>query len=119
MATGGNMRILDAQEQLVCDSEVSVAVLGKGRNFVLVPLQDRELDATELVETQSRGFFFCGVLGIKDGQPSAECSDPDAAIVMMHAALAFAQEMAGRLRPKDDSAAWCERLHALQDPRNG
>lgn len=115
------MRVLDAQEQLVWDSEVSVAVLGKGkgRDFVLVPLKDAELDATELVETRSRGFFFCGVLGIRDGQPSAECSDLDAAFVMMHAALAFAQEMAGagRLRPKDDSAAWCERLHALEDPR--
>jgi len=113
------MKAIDAVERLVCESEVSVAVLGKGREFVLVSPKDSEPDAGELAEARSRGFFFCGVLGIKDGQPSAECSCLDAAFVMMHAALAFSQEMLGRLRPKDDSAAWCERLHALEDPRNG
>lgn len=115
------MRVLDAQERLVWDSEVSAVVLGRGKDFVLVPLFDRELDATKLAEAQSRAYTYAGVLSIsKDGQPGTECeSRPGAALTMLHAALVFAQEMAGRLRPKDDSAAWCERLHALEDPRNG
>lgn len=113
------MRVLDVEERLVWESEVSVAVLGRGKDFVLIRLDVNQSDATALA--RSRGFFYCGALGIRDGQPSAECSCPDAAFTMMHAALSFAQEMAmaGRLRPKDDSAAWCERLHALEDPRNG
>jgi hypothetical protein len=116
------MRAIDAVERLVCESEVSVAVLGRGRDFMLIRLDgDGELDPIELAEARSRGFFYAGALGITDGQPTVEWSDPDAAFVMVRAALAFAQEMAvaGRLRPKDDSAAWCERLHALEIPRNG
>ena len=82
---------------------------------------DGELDPIELAEARSRGYTYAGVLSInRDGQPGAECeSTPDAAVTMMHAALAFAQRESVRLRPPDDSAAWIERLHAIEDPRNG
>jgi hypothetical protein len=113
--------LMDTQERLVSESEVSAAVLGRGgKDFVLIRLDgNRGSDATALAEARSRGFFYCGALGITEGQPSAECSCPDAALTMMHAALSFAQEMgvAGRLRPKDDSARWLEELYRLPDTR--
>lgn len=113
------MKTMCADERLVSESEVSFAVLGKGRDFVLVALHtDTAEDATQMAEARSRGFFYCGVLGMRDGQPSAECSASDAAFTMMHAALAFAQEMAGQLRPKDDSVQWLTRLWELPDPRD-
>jgi hypothetical protein len=103
------MTVKDPQEQLVWESKVSAAVLGRGNEFVLIRLDGSDLAA--LAEARSRDFIYCGALGIIDGQPCAECSCPDAAFTMI------AQEMAveGRLRPKDDSVQWLTRLWELPD----
>ena len=113
------MKIRDAQEQLVWDSVVSVAVLGKGREFILIALPTDAADAVKMAEAKRREFFYCGVLGIRDGQPSAESSGPETAFTLTLAALAFAQEMAeaGRLRPKDDFVRFAEALWRLPDNR--
>ena len=68
------MRAIDAVERLVSESEVSVAVLGAGRDFMLIRLDgDGELDPIELAEARSRGYTYAGVLSInRDGQPGAE-----------------------------------------------
>jgi hypothetical protein len=114
------MRALDEQEQLVCDAEISCAVIGKGGDFVLIRLDENsEGDQALTEEAAKKGYAFCGVLGVKDGQAGAKCQpEPDAVYTMMCAALTFAQYVAAQLKPKDDSAAWCERLHILQDPRD-
>jgi hypothetical protein len=52
------MKIRDAQEQLVWDSVVSVAVLGKGREFMLITLPTDPADAAKLAEAQRRGYFY-------------------------------------------------------------
>jgi len=64
---GGGMRAMDVVEPLACKSDVSVAMLGKAGEFVLVSLKDSEPGSMELMEARSRGFIFCGVLGIKEG----------------------------------------------------
>jgi hypothetical protein len=110
---------MDAQEQLVWDSEISMAVVGKGGDFVLIDLGEVDDDVTKLA--LARGYAWCGVLGVKDGQPCANCEpNPDAALTMMHAALAFAQKVADRLRPpqKGDAVEWLESLYRLPDPRD-
>lgn len=113
------MKVFDAQEQLVWDSEVSVAVIGKGGEFVLIRLDENgEGDEALIVEALKKDYAYCGVLGVKNGQAGAKCQpNPDAVYTMMHAGLAFAQEMAGRLKPKDDSEQWLWRLWSLKDPR--
>lgn len=115
------MRALDAQEQLVWDSEVCAAVVGKAGEFLLIRLDENGEGDELLMEAAARkGWAYCGVLGVKDGQAGAKCQPgADAIYTMMHAALAFAQEMAvaGRLRPKDDSARWLEELYRLPDTR--
>ena len=110
---------MDIQEQLVFDSEISVAVLGKGRDFVLIRL-DGKVDEAAMEEAKSKDYAYCGVLGVKDGQAGAKCEpNPDAAYTMMHAALAFAQQVNERLtsRAMGDSAEWLTRLFELPDTR--
>jgi hypothetical protein len=114
------MKTRDTTEQLVWDSEVSYAVLGRDRDFVLVRLHvNGETEATQLAEAKRRNFFYAGVLGLRDGQPSAESSGPETAFTLTLAALAFSQEMAasGRLRPKDDFCVFAEALFRLPDNR--
>ena len=103
---------MDAQQRIAHDCDRSVAVLGKGEDFVLVPL-DGPLDAALTKRAEERGFCFCGVMGLEDGLPVAKCEPgPDTAVTMMHAALVFAQQVKG---PDVD---WLERLWQLPDPRN-
>lgn len=109
---------LDEQQQLTWDSEVSVAVLGRGGDFVLVNLADPIEDASK--EAQVKGFHFCGVLAVKSGEPIAKCeSDMDSVYTMMHAGLEFARLVADRLKQQQagDAVAWLGRLYTLEDPR--
>jgi hypothetical protein len=110
---------MDAQEQLVMEGEISVAVLGKGAEFVLIELQG-DIDEAATSQAREKGYAYCGVLGVKDGTAGAKCEpNPDAVYTMMHAGLAFAQLVADRLKqkPKGDGAEWLAALFALDDPR--
>jgi hypothetical protein len=101
------------------ESEISVAVLGKGGDFVLIRL-DGEIDASATDAALARGFSYCGVMGVKNGQASVRCEpNPDAAVTMLHAALAFGTQVAERLRPQPegDGVEWLERLYQLPDTR--
>jgi hypothetical protein len=65
---------------------------------------------------RARGFNYCGVLALVNGEPAAKCeSDADAVYTMMHAGLVFTRMMADRLRqqPQGDSVAWLEKLWTL------
>jgi hypothetical protein len=108
-----------AQDQLILDSDISVSVLGRNGDFVLVSLSD---DVDSAIETAAaKGWVYCGVLAVtKDGQAGARCEqDPDCIYTMMHAALAFAQKVADRLRLQvaGDAVHWLESLYRLEDPR--
>jgi hypothetical protein len=108
---------MDASEQIAWSSELAWAVLGKGAEFVLIDLTGPIDDATTATAL-AKGFTYCGVMGVKDGQAGVKCEPTlDAAVTMTHAALAFAAQMAGRTEPKGDSLEWLERLYMLPDPR--
>ena len=112
---------MDAQEQLAWDGEAAVAVLGRGENFVLISL-DGPIDEAVTIDALSKGYRWCGVMGVINGQAAAKSEPgPDAVYTMMHAALAFAQRVAERLRPPKadvgDEVEWLERLYRLPDTR--
>jgi hypothetical protein len=104
---------MDAQ-QIAWNCSISAAVLGKGEEFVLCPL-DEPTPASEAL-ARAHGYVFCGVMGYdpQAGRSIAKCEDPDSVITMMHAAFAFAQFVAARLKPKSD---WLEKLWELPDTR--
>lgn len=112
---------MDATQKLVFDAEISVGVLGKGESFVLVPLTEPgPLPQAVLDGAKRRDLAFVGVLGVVDGEAFARCEPGVGAIyTMMHAALAFAQQVADRLRPRGNGVGWLdlERLWELPDPR--
>jgi hypothetical protein len=113
---------MDAQHQLIFESQISVGVLGKGEDFVLIPLRGdgTPFDEAEVDAARDRGLEYCGVLGLKDGVPGAKCEpNPDCIYTMMHAGLAFAQLVADKLRPKPkgDAVDWLTRLFELPDTR--
>jgi hypothetical protein len=107
----------DTHEQLVFDSEISVAVLGKGEEFILVRL-GKGLDDTS-ADAMDNGYSYAGVIGIKDGVPGVQCEpDPASMRVMVLAGLAFAGMIAEQLKQHQMSTDFCERLFALPDPRS-
>jgi hypothetical protein len=110
---------MDAHEQLAFDSEICMGVLGRGGDFVLVRLAPIDEEAT--AAALAKGFVYCGVLGVKDGQAKCE-PHPDAVYTMMLAGLEFARLVAERLRPeaqpKGDGVAWIASLYQLPDTRD-
>jgi hypothetical protein len=108
----------DPQEQLVFNSEIAVAVLGRAGEFVLIHLDDAIEDA--MAAAIAKGYGYCGTLAVVKGQAAAKCEpDPDSVYTMMHAALAFVQQVADRLKqpPEGDAVQFLEHLYALEDPR--
>jgi len=109
---------MDAQQQLVWDSEISVVVLGKGTEFVLVPLGEPGPIPKEITEdAKRRGLRFCGVLGrFKDGSAGMECEpDVESMSVMARACFGFAGLLE---RQTGDSAEWLKKLWTLPDTRS-
>ena len=74
----------------------AVGVLGRGEDYVLVPLTDAgPIPDAVLEDAHRRGFQFCGILAVTQGRAAAKCEpDPDAVSVMMLAAIGFAQQVA-------------------------
>jgi hypothetical protein len=104
---------------MVMESEVSAAVLGKAGEFILVDLGG-ETDAA-MESAHARGFSYCGVFAVVNGQATARSEpDADATLTMLYAGLAFAHLVADRLtppQPKDDFTQFAERLWSLEDLR--
>ncbi len=114
---------MDAMERLTWDADIAVGVLGRGGEFLLVPLTEPgKISEAVTDDARRRGFRFCGVVAVTNGQASAQWEPyPDAIHTMLHAALAFAQEVADRLKPKQaqgDAVDWLERLWSLPDTRD-
>jgi hypothetical protein len=111
---------MDARDQKLIAAELSVGVLGRGEDFLLVNLNDVPLPESVAADARSRNLFYCGALLVTDGVVSAETvSDPDAAVPMLHAALALAKQVAGKA---DDGGAgwvsWLQNLWELPDTRD-
>ena len=110
---------MDAQEKLVSVSTYSAVVLGKAGEFVLIPLGNG-IDENLTREAREKGFYYCGSMGVVNGQARAESEqNPDAMLTMLRASFAFAELAADWLRPKPegDGVAWLESLYRLEDPR--
>jgi hypothetical protein len=110
---------MDGQSEFVLGSEVCVAVLGRGLDFVLIDIS-QELDEAVTEDAIKKGFAYCGALAVKNGEAGARCEPhPDCVFTMMHAGMAFAQLVADMLRakPKGDGVEWLTALYSLPDPR--
>lgn len=109
------MRAWDTQGWLLVDTEVNAAVYGAGGDFMLVYLdQNGKGDEALVMEAIRREYVLCGVLSVMGEHAGAKClPNPDAVYTMMHAAIAFVQDMPGRL----SSASWLTRLLELPDTR--
>lgn len=108
---------MDAVSQLVWDASDATAVLGRGEDYLLIPLGPGPINPDIVEDAKRRGFRLCGALGTVNGRVAAkwEAADPDALAVMVLAVLAFTQ---GDEKLKaDDSADWLERLYSLPDCR--
>lgn len=116
---------LDPMQQLVWDSEISVACLGRNDGeHVLIPLPfDAHAQAVTLQIATERGYSYCGAFGFRAGDCSSvvEPTNPDALPIMLQAAFTFARQIAALLKPTaaapDDSAEWLANLFKLEDPR--
>ena len=99
---------MDAVSQLVWDAEDATAVLGRGEDYLLIPLGPGPIGPDIVEDAKRRGFRLCGALGTVNGRAAAkwEVADPDALAVMVLAVLAFTQGA----ETKDDSADWLERF---------
>jgi hypothetical protein len=110
---------MDTMEQFVCRSTITAAVLGNGNEFLLCYLYAQPVlsDADRLI-AEMRGYCFCGLVGFVDGRVEVEC-EPflEAKVIVLHAAITFAQNLSAPNTAKGDSLSWLENLHKLEDPR--
>lgn len=98
------------RDMIQLNPEISVGVLGRGGEFVLVPTDQDVEPAME--EAARRGWKYCGFFVVtRRGEPGVRCEpDPDSIYTMLLASLAFAQLVAERLKPKDDFEKFAEWL---------
>lgn len=110
---------MDAIAQLVWDSQISVAVLGRGNDFILIPLNETGVPMSEtlLATARDRDFVFAGVFGFINGEAKCKSESLDALPTMCAAIPAFVEFLRERLAPKSDAVDWLTKLHALEDPR--
>ncbi len=100
------------------DTELTVAVLGKGKEFFLVRMGDNNYAGEIRSIVAAYDYSYCGLIHIKDGEPKVAIEpDAESALVMAHAGLHLSELIAGCLQRKQLSAQYCERLFALPDPR--
>lgn len=107
---------MDATEKLILQSAASAAVLSSGDDFLLIPLEDGTLPQASVDFAKTRGYFYCGVLCVVNGQVEIE-GPQECRPVLLRAAVPFAEYVVARNVPTDDSVDFLERLHRLDDPR--
>lgn len=101
---------LSAQQQLVWDAELSCGVLGRGKEFLLIPLNRH---TSPPVDDSTQGFVFAGVLGLIRGEVVAVCEPKLLAMeTMIRASVAFARQLHAPAI-HGDSVQFLERLYAL------
>lgn len=113
-----------AMKQLVQDSEIAYGVIGRGSEFLLVPLVGAggDDDGTWKSIAFAKGYSFRGVLAARNNVPSAALENPGDLDIMLAAGTAFAEILADRIRREREQApdgwmAFITKLHSLEDPR--
>jgi hypothetical protein len=107
--------MMDRLQQLAWDSPLCAAVVGKGDDFVLLPLEGLISEAAKQ-DAAKRELQFCGVVGLRDGSVEVEMESPvdqEALRIMARAVASFTE----RFAPRSDGVDWLERLYQLPDPR--
>jgi hypothetical protein len=107
----------ERQDELVRNAEYAVCVLGKGNEFVLVPVTEPEPIADVVEDAiKRRGLQFCGTLGVADGVAACVCEpNREALAVMTSAIMEFAKLHTARRKAKAEE--WLIRLWQLEDVR--
>jgi hypothetical protein len=109
---------MDTVEKMAFDSELCAAVLGKGPEFMLIFL-DLPLDGSVTAMAHEKGYAYCGILAVINGEAMVECEpNPAAVFTVLKASLKFAQKVADKLWAKNRDTDWLERLYALPDTRD-
>jgi hypothetical protein len=113
---------MDAMERVTWNADEVVGVLGRGEEYVLVPLNDEApIPDAVMDDAHRRGFKFCGVLCVIEGRAAAKCEpDLEAVGTMVLAAIGFAHQVADKLKhqQRGDGVNWLRRLWTLPDTRN-
>jgi hypothetical protein len=108
---------MDTMEQFVTRSTCTAVVLGRDNQFLLAYLDGKAIPDADRELANARGYLFCGLVGLIGGKIEIECEPfSDAEVIVLYAALAFAQNLQGT-PTKGDSVSWCESLASLKDPR--
>jgi hypothetical protein len=109
---------MDLMEQFVTRSKISAAVLGRGNQFLLAYLNEKEISEPDRLLANERGYFFCGCVGLVDGRVEVECElFLEARILTLRAALRFAENLYAPKTAHVDRVKWLEDLHKLEDNR--
>jgi hypothetical protein len=118
------MNKLDKFEQLACDATYSAGILGNGTEYELVdmPLKKSEEQLTK--ESQSKNFGFIGIIGIVGGRIKVALALPLDEMTIDALSQAFAQRIDEAISTVEkamtgDSTQFLQRLHDLQDNREG
>jgi hypothetical protein len=105
-------------EKLVLRSTCTAAVLGRGDNFLLVYLDGKSIPEAEMLEANTQDFLFRGVVGLVNGRVEVECEPVlEAKLIVLRAAIAFAQNLTAPRVPNGDAVSWLENLIRLEDDR--
>ena len=115
-------------EVIAMTADIACGVFGacseRGTGFHLVPLGPGLTDADRALITE-KAFTFCGVLGLRNGEPLQQCEpDPESIGVMVLAAVPFIRQYAHYLEGHQampatpgDSVDWLGKLMSIPDTR--
>lgn len=117
---------LDLVQRFAFDAAHGCAVLGNAATgeYLLIPLRREPLlSEGEILRVRLGNFQFAGVFGVLRGYVDhrLENARRDVWEIMRRAAPAYRAYVAALPDEPvtvDDSAAWLEKLHALEDPRD-
>jgi hypothetical protein len=103
-------------------TEDAVAVLGSAGQFELIPLTPEPLPDSFTADMRARGFYLCGLLGMRAGTPAVaiEPTRADAIYTVLMASFDYAQRVAEKVKREQtgDGCGFLERLYQLPDPRD-
>lgn len=114
---------MDEHELLAFSSEFCCAVVGRGSEYVLVPMTGAaEIEEAVCDEWVRRGFAYCGVLGVIQGRAVVKCADHQSIATVMAASHEFARLVGERIRRQQitsgDWLSWICTLWSLPDTRS-
>ncbi len=122
------MRVLDKEEQLVWDAQLSVCIMGNGDGTEFELLNNGPEPALTdefLADLKSRGLEYLGVIGIVDGRVRVALAEPlDADVITLlsaafvrHAMAVFQDRLRVKLKSTDAAVQWCRSLFEKPDTR--